>query len=168
MPDRIVSAAEALRAQAAGIETALQEVRDQAARAEARTEHLETVVVPREEHRKRLLQLIGWSLAVLAVVIAAAVVTFDATLKRENADITRCFLSAGRVQPADIPYCEQRFPGYAEQQKRSAQTLAQFNELLKEIPRNRERIERLEDEVARLQGRPPPTTTSVPKHQEPS
>jgi hypothetical protein len=152
MPDRIVSAAEALREQAAAVELALQGVREQAERAEQRTKQLETVVVPREEHRKQTIKAALVGLAALALVFVASLITIDATKDQISRDVTQCFLRPGALTPAQARGCNAQFSpdddAYLKVQQRSADATKVFQQLIADNADLKARVDRLEGKPA--------------------
>lgn len=152
MPDRIVAAAETLRAQAAAVEQALQEVREQAQRAEERAHHLETVVVPREEHRKQAIK--AWLIitAALALVLIASFATIDAAKDQVSREVTRCFLRPGALTPAEARSCNSQFSpdddAYLHVQARSAEAQAAFRQVIADNAELKVRVDRLEGKPA--------------------
>jgi hypothetical protein len=150
-PDDYASTLHDLRQQAVGLARTAQETNRYAREALERAEAVDATAVRRVELRARL----RWAAAIIAAGMVATIigglVTFRVTIDRENRDITRCFLGPGRLDPAQVTYCETRFPGYGDLQRRSADASRKFDDLLKEIPRNRELIGELQERVTELE-----------------
>lgn len=110
---------------------------------------------PRDEVRRNvtaLLILVG--VMAIALLITGSIARNAATDQIAR-DVTTCFISPGRVEPATARACDTRFPGYAEQQKRSVRNTRRFEELLRNAARDNERLADLEARVKRIEtGRP--------------
>jgi hypothetical protein len=94
----------------------------------------------------------------LGIMLTLAQVTQERALERARADVTRCFLSPGRLLPAQVRYCESRFddpstPGndYQQVQADTARNLAAFRTLIGDVETDSQRLADLELKVQRIE-----------------
>jgi hypothetical protein len=114
-------------------------------------EEVAEVTIPRAELTDRLRRSFWRVLAITIAVALLLVVVNRVTLvqaQRQSARrITSCFLQAGSITPANAARCDRLFSdgdhSYLKLQERSRQNIATFVKL-------QERVQHLEDEVARL------------------
>lgn len=131
-----------LAAQAAALKLTAQQLNERV-KALAATE-ARRVAVPRSLFKRTL-----------AMVALAALLTLGA----EHVAIRACFLSPPDAGTFGRSACGVLFPGYGSARAEGDARLAQFTDLLGEVPRNKARVEQLE-RWAESKGWTPPATTT--------
>lgn len=107
--------------------------------------------------RAILLWMLGLTLG-LGVMLWSAQTTQDRALERMRANVTRCFISPGRLDPARVGACAGQFddpdtPGndYLQVQQRSADATRRFERLSQESAADNERLAELENRLRKLE-----------------
>jgi hypothetical protein len=115
------------------------------------------VAVPREEFTQRIRasgkRTVGGLLTLLLIAVLGIALNRATLLQAQRASardlrtlIEVCRVTAPRINPGDLEYCEDRIPGFAEARRRAAEAAAATT-------RNQQRLRTLEVEVAELRKR---------------